>query len=93
MESCAFDPHGRDGGSITSGITVNSGVVNAKLWKGQKGGRIWLKVRLRDRIDATIAHEWAKSQYADHQAALKAAAKTELPVSDAAKRLLRAMAR
>jgi hypothetical protein len=40
MRPCAFDPHGRDGGSITSGITVNSGVLNPELLKGQKGGRI-----------------------------------------------------
>src|SRR5258708_137318 len=37
MQWCAFDPHGRDGGHITSGITVNSGVFNPELLKGQKG--------------------------------------------------------
>jgi hypothetical protein len=93
MKWCAFDPHGRDGGSITSGIIVNSGVLNPDLLKGKKGGRTWPKARLRDRIDATIAHEWAESQHVDHEAALKAAARTELPVSDGAKRILRAMAR
>jgi hypothetical protein len=93
MKRCAFDPYGRDGGGITSGIVLNSGVLNPDLLKGKKGGRIWPKARLRDRIDATIAHEWAESQHVDHEAALKAGARTELPVSDEAKRILKAMAR
>ncbi len=93
MQWCAFDPHGRESGSITGGITVNSGVLNPELLKGKKGGRIWPQARLRDRIDATIAHEWAESKLINHEAAVKAAAKTELPVSDGAKRILKAMAR
>jgi hypothetical protein len=32
-------------------------VCNPGLLKGGKGGRIWPKARLRDRIDAIIAHE------------------------------------
>jgi hypothetical protein len=93
MRWCAFDPYGREGGNITKGITVNSGVLNPELLKGKKCGRIWLKARLRDRIDAIIAHEWAESQLVDHRAALRAAARTELPVGDGAKRILKAMAR
>jgi hypothetical protein len=31
-----------------------------QLLKGKKGGRIWAKVRLKDRIDAIIAHEYEK---------------------------------
>jgi hypothetical protein len=56
MKWCAFDPEGRDGGNITGGITVNSGVLNPDLLKGEKGGRVWPTARLRDRIDAIIAH-------------------------------------
>ena len=93
MSWCAFDPQGREGGSITSGITVNSGVLNPDLLKGGKGSRIWPKSRLRDRIDAIIAHEWAEAKHVSHTAALKEAARTELPVSDGTKRILRAMAR
>ncbi len=93
MQWCAFDPHGREGGSITRGITVNSGVLNPELLKGRKGGRIWPRARLRDRIDAAIAHEWAESKHVDHEAALKAAARTELPVSAGARRILKAMGR
>jgi len=54
------------------------------LRRCQKGGRIWPKARLRDRIDAIIAHGWAESQHVDHRAALKEAARPELPVTDGA---------
>ena len=89
----AFVPYERTGGYTSTGITVNSGCLNPELLKGKKGGRIWPKTRLRDRIDSIIAHEWAEDQTLDHDEALKAAAKTELPVSKGAKRILRAMAR
>ena len=89
----AFVPEERTGGYTSTGITVNSGCLNPELLKGKKGGRIWPRARLRDRIDSIIAHEWAEDQTLDHGEALKAAAKTELPVSDEAKRILRAMAR
>ncbi len=89
----AFVPDERTGGYTSNGITVNSGCLNPELLKGKKGGRIWPKARLRDRIDSIIAHEWAEDQTLDHDEALKAAAKTELPVSEGAKRILRAMAR
>ena len=93
MRWCAFDAEGKEGGNITGGITVNSGVLNPDLLNGEKGGDIGSKARLRDRIDAVIAHEFEESKTADHVAALKAAAKTELPVTDGARRILRAMAR
>jgi hypothetical protein len=89
----AFVPEERTGGYTSRGITVNSGVLNPELLKGQKGGRLWPKARLRDRIDAVVAHEWAEDKTLDHDAALKAAPRTELPVSDGARRILKAMAR
>ena len=51
------------------------------------------KARLRDRIDSIIAHEYEESRYGTHADALKAAAKTELPITDEARRICRAMAR
>ena len=54
----AFDPHEREGGRNTTGVVVDSGVLNPDLLKGLKGGRIWPKMRLKDRIDASIAHEY-----------------------------------
>jgi hypothetical protein len=89
----AFDPDELTGGSISTGIVIDSGVLNPDLLKGQKGGRVWAKETLRNRIDAIIAHEWAEDQTFDHGEALKAAAKTELPVEKGARRILRAMAR
>ena len=93
MRWSAYDTEGRSGGHITGGLTVNSGVLNPDLLKGRKGGRVWAKARLRDRIDAVIAHEWEESKTTDHVAALMAAPKTELPISDGARRILKAMAR
>jgi hypothetical protein len=89
----AFVPEERTGGYTSTGITVNSGCLNSELLKRKKGGRIWPRARLRDRIDSIIAHEWAEDQTLDHKEALKAAAKTKLLVSAEAKRILRAMAR
>ena len=88
----AFVAEERTGGHITSGITINSGVFNSDLLKG-KGSRIWAKARLRDRIDAIITHEWEEYRHGTHEAALKAAPRTELPITDGARRILRAMAR
>ena len=90
----AFDPKGRQGGANTTGIAADSGVLNPELLKGQKGGRIWPEMRLKDRIDAIIPHEYEELLAGGkHTEALKAAAKTEMPISEEARRLCRAMAR
>jgi hypothetical protein len=90
----AFDPKGKKGGANTTGAVVDSGVLNPELLKGQKGGRIFPKLGLKDRIDAIIAHEYEELHAGGkHVEALKAAARTKLPISDAAKRLCKAMAR
>lgn len=89
----AFVAEERTGGYVERGVTVNSGVLNPELLKGRKGGRVWAKASLRDRIDAVIAHEWTEHLHNDHDAALKAAPKTELPITDGARRILRAMGR
>ena len=90
----AFDPHERQGGKNTTGAVVDSGVLNLDLLKGGKGGRIWPCMRLKGRIDAIIAHEYEELRHGgSHAAAFKAASKTELPISDEARRLCRAMAR
>lgn len=36
----AFEPEETAGGHLTTGITVNSGVLNPDLLKGGKGGRL-----------------------------------------------------
>jgi hypothetical protein len=88
----AFIAHERQGGNLTDGISINSGVLNPKLLKAQ-GSRIWPKARLRDRIDAVIAHDNEEVRTGSHQGSLKAAPKTNLPITDGARRILRAMGR
>jgi hypothetical protein len=90
----AFDYRDGEGGRNTTGVVVDSGVLNPVLLKGQKGGRIWRCMRLRDRIDAIIAHEYEELRAGgNHAQAVRNAAKTELPISDQARRLNRARAR
>ncbi len=73
---------------------MDSGVLNPELLKGQKGGRVWLKMKRKDRIDAIIAHEYEELHAGGkHAEAVKTAAKTELPISDEARRLNRTWAR
>jgi hypothetical protein len=89
----AFDPAGRQGGSCVTGVVVDSGVLNPDLLRGKKGGRIYPKLRLRDRIDSAIAHEYEELRTGSHEEALKAAAKTKLPITAGARRVCKAMAK
>ena len=64
-------------GQNTTGVVVDSGVLNPELLKGQKGGRIWPRMKLKDRIDAIIAHEYEELRAGGkHAEAIKNAAKT-----------------
>ena len=90
----AFNPHGMTGGSNTTGVVVDSGILNPDLLKGQKGGRIWRQLGVRDRADGIISHEYEELLAGgDHLKAIKAAARTKLPISDEVRRLNRARAR
>jgi hypothetical protein len=89
----AFIAHGRSGGSLTDGISINSGCLNPELLKGRKGGQVFAKARLRDRIDAIIVHEFEEDRLGTHELALTHAPKSALPISDEARRILRAMGR
>lgn len=92
----AIIPSERDGGGITpDGINVDSGVLNPQLNAEEIGPRasaIWEKARSRDRIDAVIAHEHEESITGTHKGAEMCAADTALPISDNARRILRAIA-
>jgi len=92
-----FHPNGTTGGAVIGEkIAVNSGVLNPELLDeryGAKAGTAWAKSRLRDRIDAVIAHEVAESQAGTHEGAEALAALTDLPVSDGTRRILRVMTR
>ena len=89
----AFITRDRVGGRITIGITVNSGCLNPELLQGMSGEEVFAKARLRDRIDAIIAHECEEDRSGIHEGALRAAPQTELPISDEARRILRSMPR
>lgn len=90
----AFDPAGRKGGGNTTSVVVDSGILNPELLKGQKGGRIYPRLALRDRIDAAIAHEYEELRRGgSHAAALRESAETDLPITPGARRLNRARAR
>jgi hypothetical protein len=89
----AFIARDRQGGSLLEGIAVNSGCLNPQLLKGKPGERIYARASLRDRIDAIIAHEFEEDRLGTHEAALKYGAKTALPVTDGARRILKAMGR
>ena len=70
----AFIARERSGGNITTGITVKSGVLNPDRLKGMKGGRLWPKAHLRDRIDAVIAREYEEGPARHTQGIIEARA-------------------
>jgi hypothetical protein len=92
----SFIPSEGDGGGVTPhGINVDGGVLNPQLNSEEVGphaSAIWQKARLRDRIDAVIAHEYEESVAGTRKGAETRAADTTLPISDTARRILRAIA-
>jgi hypothetical protein len=92
-----FFPHEGTGGGHAPGgrISVDSGVLNPELDAaeiGPKAQAIWEKARLRDRIDAIIAHEFEEAARGSHEAAVRAAPETALPLGEDARGILRAIA-
>jgi hypothetical protein len=97
LRLAAFHPKERTGGGISPGarINLNSGVFNPELLVPHPSpsvASIWAKARLRDRCDAVIAHEYHEGQGVSHAEAERRAAETALPITDGARRILRAMA-
>ena len=90
----AFNPYERDGGGISPGgrINLDSGSFNPdQITKqyGKRAGKLWAKSRLRDRWDALVAHEDAEWRMGgDHDAAVRGAPETELPISNRARQIL-----
>ena len=91
-----FFPHDQTGGGVAGGrIAVDSGVLNVDLLTksyGPEAGAVWAKARLRDRIDAIIAHEHHEAAGLTHAQAVRVAPDTSLPITREARRILRAMA-
>jgi hypothetical protein len=89
-----FIPNERSGGGNdpAGGLTLDSGVFNPELRGTLPGSAEWAKARLRDRVDAAIAHEQEESRRGgSHVEALKHAPETELPIHEGARHILRAM--
>ena len=90
----AFWPEEATGGGNVPGrrLTVDSGVFNTELMANRpEAGPLWAKARLRDRIDAIIAHEDAESLTGDHDLAEATAPDTALPITEGARRIRRAI--
>jgi hypothetical protein len=94
----AFNPYERSGGSNAPGgrVNVDSGILNPELLTEKyrrKTAKLWRKARLRDRLDAIIAHEISEADHGTHEAALETAPHTKLPIHDRARRILTEMKR
>jgi hypothetical protein len=91
-----FFPHGGSGGGVVGDrIGVDSGVLNPELLAkpyGPEASTVWARSRLRDRIDAIIAHEYAEAVGVSHEEAVSLALDTPLAIRERARRILRAMA-
>ncbi len=92
----AFIPQDGTGGGVTvgRGINVDSGVLNPNLLGDPAAGgaaRTWSRAKLRDRIDAVIAHEYEECVRGTDQAARQHAPTTGLRISDQARAILRQM--
>ena len=73
-------------------MVVDSGVFNPDLMAGKPGEKQWATDRLRNRLDAVIAHEYEEARLGGiHAAALKHGPDTALPIREGARKLLRAM--
>lgn len=96
LEHHVFYPQERECGGYNraGGITVDSGIMNTAVMDGPYGeacGKLWRRTKLKARIEAVIAHEAAEHAHGgDHELALIAAPETKLPISHAARELLRA---
>ncbi len=92
-----FFPYATTGGSVMGHrIGVNSGVLNPELLTkpyGPKAAMVWAKSRLRDRIDAVIAHELQEALGLSHAETVRRAADTGLAITEGARGILRTIAR
>lgn len=98
IRHAAFHPHRKEGGTVTPDgrIILDSGVMNPERLTaiyGPEAGKVWAASSLKSRMQAVIAHELAEYETGSHEAALKAAPETRLPIGEGARRILRAMQR
>jgi len=93
----AFLPNEAIGGSNGTGrrLFVDAGVLNPHLNAeaiGPEASKVWANSRLRDRIDAVIAHEHLEAQGVPHDEVVQRVLDTELPIGENVRRILRSMA-
>jgi hypothetical protein len=92
----AFLPDETDGGGNTPDgrLNLDSGILNPKLFRrlGPEASDAYARARLRDRIDAGIAHEYEEVKGAgSHEYAYEHAPDTELPIRHGARALARTL--
>ena len=95
-EHHSFFPGERTAGGLSPAgqVTLDSGIMNPAVMDepyGAECGQLWRKSRLRDRMQAIVAHEVAEHEQGDHELALIAAPETKLPISHKAREIARAM--
>ena len=81
--------------ALAGRLYVDSGVLNPQLNAeviGPEASALWAKSRLRDRIDAVIAHEYEESSGIPHDQVVERVAETALRVGENARRILRSIA-
>ena len=93
----SFIPYLGSGGDATPGYGINtdSGVLNPALMDRHSPPElsfVWRRSRLRDRIDAIIAHEYEEEAGVSHDEAVARAPDTRLSISERARAILRVMA-
>jgi hypothetical protein len=93
VEWRAFFPHEQDGGGNSSGqrLNLDSGVFNDNLMQpfGTRAHRAWRRSSVETRALAVLAHENEESQGHTHEEAVEMAPDTALPITHAARGLLR----
>jgi hypothetical protein len=94
IRHAAFMPHEVDGGGNTPDgrINLDSGILNADLFNrlGPEASDAYAKARLRDRVDAGVAHEYEEVKGGgSHESAYEHAPETELPIRPEARELAR----
>jgi hypothetical protein len=93
VEWRAFFPHEQDGGGNTPGqrLNLDSGIFNDGLMQpfGPNALRAWRRSSVETRAMAVLAHEDVESQGHTHEQAVEMAPDTALPITHAARELLR----
>ena len=97
-EHHTFFSNERSCGSVSPAgqINLDSGVMNPAAMDGPYGeacGELWRKSRLRDRMQAIVAHEKAEGEYGQRSRAGpdRRLGNETLPITDRARAILRAM--